>query len=95
MQARGLARNAGSHLGSPGSSAETQEADELRTACWEAMCRTDSRRMVFSEALPEIQSEGGLGRCCLAPADHWTWNPVFLCALHMIHTRLVSMRGDL
>ena len=61
-QARGLARNVGSHLGSSGSATETNEADELRTAVYEAMCRSDSRRSTFSEALPEIQMEGGLER---------------------------------
>ena len=44
---------------------ETKEADGLRLAVRDALCRTDERRAVFGEAVDSIKHvEGGLGKYC-------------------------------
>lgn len=46
-----------------GPEAETQEADQLRGAVTEALCRSDKRRGQFAEALTSIQTEDNLKQC--------------------------------
>lgn len=60
LQAQGLARSQGLYLGPE---AETQEADQLRGAVTEALCRSDKRRGQFAEALTSIQTEDNLKQC--------------------------------
>jgi hypothetical protein len=61
-QARGMALNQGEYLSFAD---ETKEADGLRLAVRDALCRTDERRAVFGEAVDSIKHvEGGLGKYC-------------------------------
>ena len=58
LQAKGLAHAKGQFVGGE---AEEQDADELRLAVSDALCRSPQRRKSFSEVLPSIESlEGGL-----------------------------------
>lgn len=55
--ALGLARNQGRILGA---NAEEQEADQLRLAVAEALCRSPKRRADFGEAVIAVQAEDKL-----------------------------------
>jgi hypothetical protein len=57
----GLNRNLGKFLGAE---AETREADALRLACAEALCRTEARRDDFEEAMVAVKAEGPLDAYC-------------------------------
>lgn len=60
QQARGLAHGKGEYLGK---AAEQQDADELRQAVSDALCRGPERLKQFKEVLPSIDAfEGGLNR---------------------------------
>ena len=87
IQAKGLAHGKGQFLGGP---AEEADADELRRAVADALCRGPERLKQFREVVPSIEAvEGGLGRraagqavhaaCMLASAACWdkrqAWGP--------------------
>lgn len=55
--ALGLARNQGKYLGPE---AEQQEADKLRLAVAEALCRTPKRRNQFGKAVIALEAEDNL-----------------------------------
>ena len=58
LQAKGLAHAKGQFVGGE---AEERDADELRMAVSDALCRSPQRLKSFSEVLPSIESiEGGL-----------------------------------
>lgn len=58
LQAKGLAHAKGQFVGGE---AEEKDADELRMAVSDALCRSPQRLKSFSEVLPSIESiEGGL-----------------------------------
>lgn len=60
MQAKGLAHGKGQFLGG---GAEEADADELRRAVADALCRGPERLSSFKEVLPSIEAfEGGLRR---------------------------------
>ena len=57
--ALGLARNQARFLGP---AAEEQEADQLRLAVAEALCRTPKRRSEFGDAVIALEAEDTLSR---------------------------------
>lgn len=60
LQAKGLAHAKGQFVGGQ---AEEQDADELRKAVSDALCRGPERLKTFKEVLPSIEAiEGGLRR---------------------------------
>ena len=60
-QAKGLAHGKGQFLGG---GAEEADADELRGAVADALCRGPERLKTFKEVVPSIEAvEGGMGRC--------------------------------
>ena len=62
-QAKGLAHAKGEFLGGR---TEEADADELRRAVVDALCRGPERLRSFKEVLPSIEAfEGGLRRCTL------------------------------
>lgn len=64
-QAKGLAHGKGQFLGGP---AEEADADELRGAVADALCRGPERLRTFREVVPSIEAvEGGMGRCGASP----------------------------
>lgn len=53
---------------------ETREADNLRLAVRDALCRSDERRALFQEAVTSIQvAEGGLPKYCARLNDAGFW----------------------
>ena len=69
--ARGMARNKGVVL-SPGD--ETRDADTLRLAVRDALCRSDERRRAFQEAVTSVEvAEGGLPKYCARLNDAGFW----------------------
>lgn len=61
VQAKGLAAGQGTYL-----SADTEEADadELRAAVSDALCRNQARLKHFQEVVPSIEAlEGGMRKC--------------------------------
>ena len=59
-QAKGLAHGKGEYLGGK---PEEADADELRRAVADALCRGPERLKQFKEVVPSIEAvEGGLGR---------------------------------
>lgn len=66
-QAKGLAHAKGEFLGGR---TEEADADELRRAVADALCRGPERLRSFKEVLPSIEAfEGGLRRCTLPYSD--------------------------
>jgi hypothetical protein len=60
VQAKGLAHAKGQFVGGQ---IEEQDADELRMAVSDALCRGPERLKAFKEVLPSIEAfEGGLTR---------------------------------
>lgn len=58
MQVRGMAANQGLFLNAK---EEVEDADELRLAVSDALCRSSQRRRLFQEAVDSIEhAEGGL-----------------------------------
>lgn len=81
--ALGLARNQGRILGP---AAEEQEADQLRLAVAEALCRTPQRRNDFGDAVISLQAEDSLQNYCrriLAPT-FWGGEPELLVLSKML-----------
>lgn len=69
--ARGMARNKGVVL-TPED--ETRDADTLRLAVRDALCRSDERRRVFSEAVTSVEvAEGGIPKYCARLNDAGFW----------------------
>jgi len=69
--ARGMARNKGVVL-SPED--ETRDADTLRLAVRDALCRSDERRRAFQEAVTSVEvAEGGLPKYCARLNDAGFW----------------------
>ena len=69
--ARGMARNKGVVL-SPED--ETRDADTLRLAVRDALCRSDERRQVFQEAVTSVEvAEGGIPKYCARLNDAGFW----------------------
>ena len=69
--ARGMARNKGVVL-SPDD--ETRDADTLRLAVRDALCRSDERRRAFREAVTSVEvAEGGLPKYCARLNDAGFW----------------------
>ena len=53
---------------------ETREADNLRLAVRDALCRSDERRALFQEAVTSIEvAEGGLPKYCARLKDAGFW----------------------
>lgn len=53
---------------------ETREADNLRLAVRDALCRSDERRALFHEAVTSVQvAEGGLPKYCARLKDAGFW----------------------
>ena len=80
--ALGLARNQGRILAGD---IEVKEADNLRMAVAEALCRTDKRRKQFGRAVRALQQEDSLKNYCkrLASPTFWGGEPemmVWFCA---------------
>ena len=81
--ALGLARNHGKILGP---AAEEQEADNLRLAVAEALCRTPKRRSDFNEAVLAVQAEDTIQKYCrkiMAPT-FWGGEPELLILSKML-----------
>lgn len=72
--ALGLARNQGRILAAD---VEQKEADNLRMAVAEALCRTDARRKQFGQAVRALQQEDTLKNYCkrLASPTFWGGEP--------------------
>eukprot|EP00873_Tetraselmis_striata_P023347 jgi/Tetstr1/443611/TSEL_031610.t1 len=86
--AQGMARNKGAVL-KP--STETTEADQLRLAVAEALCRTPKRRNDFKEAVKAVQAEDNLPRYCqrLESPSFWGGEPELLVLSKMLKVPLV------
>eukprot|EP00271_Cylindrocystis_brebissonii_P008584 TRINITY_DN22973_c0_g1_i2.p1 TRINITY_DN22973_c0_g1~~TRINITY_DN22973_c0_g1_i2.p1 ORF type:complete len:275 (+),score=36.70 TRINITY_DN22973_c0_g1_i2:218-1042(+) len=67
---RGMALNKGEELGG---FEETDEADQLRMAVADALCRNDARRVKYEEALIAITVDESLNRYCerVQRSDFW------------------------
>ena len=87
--AQGMARHQGIHLSA---SIETQEADQLRGAVAEALCRTPARRREFRDALLSVQAEGytlpGYCRQLMSPG-FWGGEPELLVLSSMLKVPIV------
>ncbi|KAL6777107.1 hypothetical protein ACKKBF_B20240 [Auxenochlorella protothecoides x Auxenochlorella symbiontica] len=81
--AQGLARNKGIFLGPE---VEVQEADQLRGAVTEGLCRSKKRRADFKEALVSIQTEDSLDNYCrrLQNPSFWGGEPELLVLSKML-----------
>lgn len=85
--ALGLARNSGRILGP---AAEEQEADQLRLAVAEALCRTPKRRSEFGDAVLSLQAEDSIQNYCkriMAPS-FWGGEPELLVLSKMLRVPL-------
>lgn len=81
--ALGLARNQGRILNA---ATESKEADNLRMAVAEALCRTDKRRKQFSRAVMALQQEDTLKNYCkrLASPTFWGGEPEMMVLSDML-----------
>ncbi|KAK2075934.1 hypothetical protein QBZ16_001270 [Prototheca wickerhamii] len=84
-----MARHQGIHLSA---NIETQEADQLRGAVAEALCRTPARRREFRDALLSVQAEGytlpGYCRQLMSPG-FWGGEPELLVLSSMLKVPIV------
>ncbi|PRW56548.1 OTU domain-containing [Chlorella sorokiniana] len=86
--AQGLARNQGRFLGQ---AAEEQEADQLRLAVAEALCRTAARRNEFASAVYAVEAEDKLQNYCrriMAPT-FWGGEPELLVLSQMLRVPIL------
>ncbi|EFN58326.1 hypothetical protein CHLNCDRAFT_142358 [Chlorella variabilis] len=86
--AQGLARNQGRFLGQ---AAEEQEADQLRLAVAEALCRTAARRNEFAPAVYAVEAEDKMQNYCkriLSPA-FWGGEPELLVLSQMLRVPIL------
>ena len=81
--ALGLARNQGRILGP---AAEEQEADQLRLAVAEALCRTPARRSQFGDAVLSLQAEDSIANYCkrIVAPTFWGGEPELLVLSKML-----------
>ena len=81
--ALGLARNKGRILGP---AAEEQEADQLRLAVAEALCRTPQRRRDFPEAVISLQVDDNIQNYCkkIMSPSFWGGEPELLVLSKML-----------
>lgn len=80
---QGLARNQGRVLGP---AAEEQEADQLRLAVAEALCRSPKRRSEFGDAVISLQAEDTLKNYCkrIMSTTFWGGEPELLTLSKML-----------
>ncbi|PSC69777.1 OTU domain-containing protein [Micractinium conductrix] len=86
--AQGLARNQGRFLGG---GAEEQEADQLRLAVAEALCRTAARRNEFAQAVYAVEAEDKMQNYCrriMAPT-FWGGEPELLVLSQMLRVPIL------
>jgi len=85
--AQGLARNKGAVLRPD---TEQDEADQLRLAVAEALCRTDKRRKEFKEAVRALEAEDSLPRYCerIVQPTFWGGEPELLVLSKMLKVPL-------
>lgn len=86
--AQGLARNQGRFLGQ---AAEEQEADQLRLAVAEALCRTAARRNEFAPAVYAVEAEDKMQNYCrriLSPT-FWGGEPELLVLSQMLRVPIL------
>ncbi|KAL4427904.1 hypothetical protein ABPG75_001993 [Micractinium tetrahymenae] len=86
--AQGLARNQGRFLGQ---TAEEQEADQLRLAVAEALCRTAARRNEFASAVYAVEAEDKMQNYCrriLSPT-FWGGEPELLVLSQMLRVPIL------
>ncbi|KAL4442105.1 hypothetical protein ABPG77_011366 [Micractinium sp. CCAP 211/92] len=86
--AQGLARNQGRFLGQ---AAEEQEADQLRLAVAEALCRTAARRNEFASAVYAVEAEDKMQNYCrriMAPT-FWGGEPELLVLSQMLRVPIL------
>lgn len=81
--ALGLARNRNRILGP---AAEEQEADQLRLAVAEALCRTPKRRSEFPDAVISLQAEDTIQHYCkrIMSPSFWGGEPELLVLSKML-----------
>jgi hypothetical protein len=91
--ALGLARNQGRILPSD---VEIKEADNLRMAVAEALCRTDKRRRQFSRAVMALQQEDTLKNYCkrLASPTFWGGEPEMMVLSDMLKVPIFVYLSD-
>jgi hypothetical protein len=79
----GMARNQGRILGP---AAEEQEADQLRLAVAEALCRTHKRRNDFGDAVIALEAEDSLQNYCkrIVAPTFWGGEPELLVLSKML-----------
>ncbi|KAL3132074.1 hypothetical protein ABBQ32_008684 [Trebouxia sp. C0010 RCD-2024] len=84
--AQGLSRNKGVFISEE---TETKEADELRLAVRDALCRTEKRKKEFKNAVISLEAtEGPIGRYCqrLVSPSCWGGEVEMLVLSKMLHT---------
>ncbi|KAI3428337.1 hypothetical protein D9Q98_006717 [Chlorella vulgaris] len=81
--AQGLSRNKGIFLGR---TAEEQEADQLRLAVAEALCRTPKRRNEFAQAVYAVEAEDKIQNYCkrILTPTFWGGEPELLVLSQML-----------
>jgi hypothetical protein len=91
--ALGLARNQGRILTSD---VEQKEADNLRMAVAEALCRTDKRRRQFSRAVMALQQEDTLKNYCkrLRSPTFWGGEPEMMVLSDMLKVPIFVYLSD-
>lgn len=84
--AQGLSRNKGVFISGE---TETKEADELRLAVRDALCRSEKRKKQFKDAIFSLEAtEGPIGRYCqrLGSTSFWGGEVELLVLSKMLHT---------
>lgn len=92
--ARGMARNKGLVLSSED---ETRDADTLRLAVRDALCRSDARRQLFHEAVTSVEvAEGGLPKYCarLNDAGFWGGEVELMVISRLLHVPIYVYRSS-
>ncbi len=91
--ALGLARNQGRFLGAD---AEQREADNLRIAVAEALCRTPKRRRQFGRAVIALESEDTLKNYCrrIQSPTFWGGEPEMIVLSEMLKVPIFVYLSD-
>lgn len=91
--ALGLARNQGRFLGSD---AEEREADNLRLAVAEALCRTPKRRRQFGQAVIALEAEDTLKNYCrrIQSPSFWGGEPEMMVLSQMLKVPIFVYLSD-
>jgi len=73
-----------------------KEADELRLACRDALCRSKDRRKQFSDAVYALETEDTLPKYCqrMSKTDFWGGNVELLVLSKMLKVPLVVYLED-